>query len=397
MLIRYLLLHAYGTGGTIRTVFNQAAAMAEAGHRAEIVSVVRRRDEPVFAPHPGVALSALVDLRGDPGETPPRGPLGRYRAWADRRDLRREAAAVPRGEFAFPTVNRYVEKKVIGYLAGLRDGIVVTTRPALNLLSARYAAGGAVRVAQEHMNLATHRKDVRAAIARHYGGVDAVAVLTERDRADYQKLLPGTRVVRIPNAVHSLEQQPSTQADPVAVAAGRLVRQKGFDLLIPAFGRVVERYPDWQLRIYGNGERRGELRELIERHHLYNSVFLMGHSSDLDAELAKASFYVLSSRFEGLPMVMIEAMAHALPVVAFDCPTGPADVITDGVDGLLVPAQDVDGLARAMCRLAGDPGERAGMGAAALRTARDYAPGAVAPRWEELFRELLAGRGARRS
>lgn len=394
MKVRYLLLHAYGTGGTIRTVVNQANAMAGAGHDVELVSVIRRKDEPQFAVDPRIRITALVDERPEAAAAPHRSE-SRLRAWRRPRLERRPPKDIPQGEFGIRYFNRYVETEVVRYLSRLRDGILVTTRPALNILAARHATSGVVRVAQEHMNLATHRKDVRAAIARYYPRFDAVVVLTHRDRQDYQALLPRSRVLRIPNAVHSLDQRPATPGSRTVVAAGRLFAQKGFDLLLPAFRQVADKHPDWQLRIYGTGEKKAELREYIEEHHLYNNVLLMGHSRSFDDELAKASVFVLSSRFEGLPMVMIEAMSHALPVVSFDCPTGPADVITDGVDGLLVPPEDIDALAAAMLRLVGDERLRASMGAAALRTAAGFGPDAVHPLWAALFTGLLDGSGSR--
>src|SRR5690606_12754140 len=122
-----------------------------------------------------------------------------------------------------------------------------------------------VRVAQEHMNLPTHRKDVRAEIVRLYPRMDAVAVLTNRDREEYERSAPGARVVRVPNAVHSLKQKPSTCTNKIAIAAGRFRGQKGFDMLIPAWAKAVEEHPDWQLRIFGSGERRAQLRNLIEK------------------------------------------------------------------------------------------------------------------------------------
>ncbi|WP_059008620.1 glycosyltransferase family 4 protein [Streptomyces specialis] len=390
MRIRYLLLHAYGMGGTIRTVLTQANTMAAAGHDVEVVSVVRRAGEPPLAVDPRGRLSDIADLRGHAAAP---GPAGRLRAWRERRRAARPPRYVPGSEPGHKAINRAVERAVIGYLRGLRDGILVTTRPALNILAAEFATGGVLRVGQEHMNLGTHRPDLRAAIARWYPHLDAVAVLTGRDRDDYLRLAPGTRVVRIPNAVHSLDQKPSTCANKIAVAAGRLRPQKGFDLLIPAFGQAVEAYPDWQLRIFGTGNKQPRLRRLIEEHHLYNHVFLMGRTDEMDEELAKASMYVLSSRYEGLPMVMIEAMAHGLPVVSFDCPTGPSDVITDGKEGLLVPPGDVDGLAAAMRRLMGDEALRAEMGDAALATVQAYGPEAIRERWTELFEALERGNG----
>ncbi|MFF6994569.1 glycosyltransferase family 4 protein [Streptomyces sp. NPDC008313] len=389
--VRYLLLHAYGRGGTIRTVMNQANSLVAAGWDVELVSAVRRRDAVRFPLDARVRVSTVVDLR-EGAHTPAAGILGGWRERRRGRMLGRPAKHIPAGEFGYRYFNRYVETRLIAYLRSLDDGILVTTRPALNFLAAEHATGGVIRVAQEHMNHGTHKRDVRRRIKETYPRFDAVAVLTERDREEYGRLLPGTRVVRIPNAVHSLDQVASNHRSRIAVAAGRLFPQKGFDLLIPAWAKLVETYPDWQLRIYGSGERKADLRALIEEHHLYNHVFLMGHTDRLDDELAKASFYVLSSRFEGLPMVMIEAMSHSLPVVGFDCPTGPADVLTHGVDGLLVPPEDPDALADAMSRLMGDGKLRADMGAAAVLTAASYGPDAVRPRWEDLFTGLDAQR-----
>ncbi|WP_367045672.1 glycosyltransferase family 4 protein [Streptomyces sp. Je 1-332] len=390
MRIRYLLLHAYGRGGTVRTVMNQANSLVAAGHDVEVVSAIRRRDAVQFPLDARVTVSTLADLRESPYEEPPRGLAARLRDRRRAHQLKSPAREIPSGEFGYRYFSRYVEDAIICYLRSLRagDGILVTTRPGLNFLSAEHATGGVVRVAQEHMNHGTHRSDVRQRILETYPRFDAVAVLTERDRAEYAHLLPGTRIERIPNAVHSLDQVPSDHHTKIVLAAGRLFPQKGFDLLVPAWAKLVETFPDWQLRVYGSGEKKAELRALIEEHHLYNHVFLMGHTDRLDDELAKASIYVLSSRFEGLPMVMIEAMSHALPVVSFDCPTGPADVLTHGVDGLLVPPEDPDALADALGRLMGDQELRSEMGTAALLAASAYGPDAVHPRWEALFGEL---------
>ncbi|WP_030381650.1 MULTISPECIES: glycosyltransferase family 4 protein [unclassified Streptomyces] len=386
--VRYLLLHAYGRGGTIRTVMNQANSLVAAGWDVELVSAVRRRDKVQFPLDERVRVTTLVDVREGAYE-PPAGLLGRLRDRRRGRQLEQPARHVPPGEFGHRWFNRYLEDRLAEYLRGLSGGILVTTRPALNFLAAEFAPEDVVRVAQDHMNHSTYKPDVQKRIKETYPRFDAIAVLTERDRREYEAMVPGSRVVRIPNAVHSLDQVP---ADPgsskIAVAAGRLFAQKGFDLLIPAWAKLVGAHPDWQLRIYGSGEKKDDLRALIEKHHLYNHVFLMGHTDRLDDELAKAAFYVLSSRFEGLPMVMIEAMSHALPVVSFDCPTGPADVLTHGVDGLLVPPEDPDALAGAMSKLMADERLRTDMGVAAVLTAASYGPDAVHPRWEALFTDL---------
>ncbi|GAA2869095.1 glycosyltransferase family 4 protein [Nonomuraea rubra] len=381
MKIRYLMLHAFGMGGTIRTVVNQANAMAAAGHDVELVSLVRRRDTPQFALDPRITVSTLVDQRG--GRQPD--SMAR-KAWR-----RMRGKIVPRGEFAADYFTERVEWAAMEYVSGLRDGVLVTTRPALNLISARRTPKTVIRVAQEHMNLSAYPDTIRREIARHYGRFDAIAVLTRTNRLEYQRLLPGTPIVQIPNAVHKVEQERSRQVSPVVVAAGRLVPQKGFDLLVKAFAQVVPEHPEWRLRIFGTGPRKGQLTGLVEQFGLGDHVALPGRTDRLERELTDASVYALSSRFEGLPMVMIEAMTHALPVVAFDCPTGPKDVLTDGVDGLLVPPRDVDALAAALNRVIADRDLRLRMGRAALRTSRAYGPEQVMPLWEDLFAELAAG------
>jgi glycosyltransferase involved in cell wall biosynthesis len=246
------------------------------------------------------------------------------------------------------------------------------------------------------MNFHAHRPGVASEVRRHYRRLDALAVLTDEDMRDYGKLLGDcpTPVVRIPNSLPPMDGGTASLDAKVIVAAGRLNTQKGFDLLIPAFARIAREHPDWQLRIYGRGPERPALQKLIVEHELYNNAFLMGPTRRLGTAMAGASVFALSSRFEGFGMVIVEAMSKGLPVVSFDCPRGPGEIIEDGVDGLLVPEGDVDAFATALLELVEDPARRRRMGAAALDTARAYDIDQVAPRWEELLEQLV---GARRS
>jgi glycosyltransferase involved in cell wall biosynthesis len=241
------------------------------------------------------------------------------------------------------------------------------------------------------MNLETHTPQRQAAIAARYPALDAIAVLTEPDRATYEHLLgDDVRIEQIPNAVPALAAAPAALERPLIVAAGRLTLQKGFDRLLPAFAQVVARHPEWTLRICGSGPQRAALGRQILDLGLHNNAFLLGRVDRLDLQMAQASMYVLSSRFEGLPMVMIEAMSLGLPVVGFDCPTGPRDVIGGERGGLLVPDGDIEALAAAMLALVEDSARRRALGAAATLRAQDYALASIGPRWEALIDGLSA-------
>jgi glycosyltransferase involved in cell wall biosynthesis len=244
------------------------------------------------------------------------------------------------------------------------------------------------------MNLATYRPSLRKSIIRTYPRFDAITVLTGHDLQDYQKALHGSnvRLECIPNGVPAWQLPPAALESKVLIAAGRRVPQKGFDLLLEAFQKVSVRHPDWQLWIFGSGAGRDSLAAQIDRLGLTGRAHLKGTTGQLDKRLAEASVFVLSSRFEGLPMVLLEAMTAGLPAVAFDCPTGPAEVIRHGVTGLLAPAQDADALAAGICDLIEDPAKRKAMGAAARTASERYSMAAVRAKWEQLFADLVAAR-----
>ena len=376
----YLMLeHAWGMGGTIRTTLNLAGHLA-ARHDVEVVSVHRRRDSPFIAFPPGVQVSSLDDHRAAGGLL--------------RRLLRvMPSVLIHPYDYAYPKCSLWTDLQLLRWLRSMRAGVVITTRPAFNILAARLAPPGVVKVAQEHMNFQAHRPPLARDIRRHYDALDALAVLTRDDLRDYGEAT-ATRVERIPNALPELDGGISPLEEKTVVAAGRLTGQKGFDLLIEAWAPVAREHPDWRLRIYGSGPQRAQLQRLIADGGLGGSVALMGATRKIGTELAKGSLFVLSSRFEGFGMVLVEAMSKGLPVVSFDCPRGPNEIVDDGVDGVLVPNGDVKGLSCALTDLLADEERRRRYGAAALQKAAQFGADAIGARWDELLEEL-AEQGAK--
>jgi GalNAc-alpha-(1->4)-GalNAc-alpha-(1->3)-diNAcBac-PP-undecaprenol alpha-1,4-N-acetyl-D-galactosaminyltransferase len=169
------------------------------------------------------------------------------------------------------------------------------------------------------------------------------------------------------------------------IAVGRLSREKGFDLLIRAFGRIAARQADWTLRILGDGEQRPVLEQLVADLQLADRVALPGWVDESASHLSQADLFVLPSRYEGFPNALLEAMAVGLPVISFACDSGPNEIIRPEVDGLLVPPEDVTALAAAMDRLMTDAAERERLGRRAVEVLTRFDEPTFFQRWEEVL------------
>lgn len=221
-------------------------------------------------------------------------------------------------------------------------------------------------------------------VTRYYRDVDLMLLLTERDATRFE--LEGFNNVGVMhNSLSFYPQQASDLSAPVVVAAGRYAAEKGYDRLIDAFARVAPVHPRWVLKIFGHGPLHRQLGKQVERLDLSGRVLLPGLAEDIEAELRAASVFALSSIHEGLPVALAEAMACGLPSVAFDCAPGVREIVTDGVDGIVVPPRNVAALAEGLDRLMGDDDLRRRYGAAARENVRKFAPDAVLRQWEDVF------------
>ncbi|MBS1075272.1 glycosyltransferase family 4 protein [Gluconobacter sp. Dm-73] len=342
-----------GLGGTERSACAVMNGLVRQGCDVRLVELVGA-GAPAFPLSPEIPLTALFDR-----------PVKIFNSWF--RIVWR--------------LSRFLKREKIDTL------VVVESTHALYGVAAAKLAG--VRcVVWEHFNFNVtldRRKRVwgRQIAARW---ADDVVVLTQRDIALWRE---GTtvraRLTAIPNMAPPVTDSPYPPDSRLVLAAGRLTEQKGYDLLLRAW-RIVEQDPasaGWTLLIRGDGPDRDALLQQAEGLH---RMTIAPATGSIDADYARAALFVASSRYEGLPMVLLEALSAGVPVVAFDCETGPAEIVRDGETGLLVPPEEPEALAVALLELMRAPERRQAMSDAARLRAAAFQEGPVMARWMELLR-----------
>ena len=296
---------------------------------------------------------------------------------------------------------RIFRKRLTEILMRLKPDITVSLlRREINFIND--IEDGSRKIGELHVNRANYRNFeagdtnfVKRLFARywmhnlvsHLKRLDRFVVLTEEDKASWTEL---SNVEVIPDPLAFDIDQVSPLTNKRVIAVGRYVYQKGFDLLLHAWKLIEQQHPDWELAIYGMGERM-PYEQLIDKLKIdRNRCHLNGSTPDIKAEYLNSSLFVFSSRFEGFGMVLIEAMACGLPVVSFDCPCGPKDIVRHNEVGLLVPSGNIDSLAEAMHQMMSDNIFRQQMAAAAITNAKRFQLDGIALRWKSLFEEILS-------
>ena len=217
---------------------------------------------------------------------------------------------------------------------------------------------------------------------------DKFVVLSQEDKG-YWGELPNIQV--IPNAALFVAEQHSEDTKKRVIAVGRLDYQKGFDRLIEAWRLIQQReeFQDWQLDIFGQGEWKEMLQDRVRQYGLQDTLHINEPTKNIGEEYANSSLLVMSSNYEGFPMVMIEGMACGLPVVSFDFKCGPKDIIQHEQNGLLVKNGDIPGMAEAMMKVMGDEALRKRMSEEAKKVTETYSEEKVMKQWVELFEGLV--------
>ena len=257
-----------------------------------------------------------------------------------------------------------------------------------------YAPAGKT-IVESHSNYAAQlpenggimRKISNALVRALIRKADRFVVLTKRDVESYAHIC---KAVHISNAVpFTTDKRPTYRARRI-VAVGRIDMLKNFNDLVDIWAQVVKSYPDWKLRICGDGPRKKALMDQIQRHGLSESVEV-GYTSDVKSEYLSSSIMAMTSKQEGMPMVLLEAAACGLPCIAFDCDNGPSEAIDDGSTGYVIPKWDKDLFARRLGELMADEELRRKMGEAAVgKMLREYSDDVIMNKWNKLFKSLTA-------
>lgn len=363
------LIHSLSMGGAERVTVNLANHWAEKGWTITIATLTNREGD--FYPlHPSVARIGL-DVAG---ESP------------------RMLSALAHNVARLRAVRRL--------LYAQRPDVAIGMMTTANVLLALASVGlgvpviGSERIHPPALPVGASWEALRRWT---YGRLAALTALTDASAEWLTRNTRARRIAVIPNAVPwpfpagepLVQPQSFLSADRrVLLAVGRLNRQKGFDLLLPAFAALAARFPDWDLVILGEGSERPALERLVRELGLEHRALLPGRAGNVADWYLRADLYVMSSRFEGFPNTLAEAMAHGVPVVSFDCETGPSDIIRHEVDGLLVPPEDVEGLSSALSRLMSDDVLRQKLASRAVEARERFSIFRIAEMWEELFKEL---------
>lgn len=381
MKISFLLTTGDSKAGTEYAIQSQIRSLVSFGHEISVFSLYRTD-------------GSLRETLGD---------LARVTYWIDEngldlsgnfdvsasRDLNQLPASLIRKEWD-DQFNRLAELVAREELGTIQTDIAVTTTPALAMLGSLFLPGSTVLVAQEHRASMQRGKGIEPLLAVAHD-LDAIVSLNQENKEWIDENFQGQGFVSeiVPNSLDNIFRPQSTLDNKTVIAAGRFAPGKQFSHLIRAFAIFYADHQDWKLRLYGSGPQEAALRDLVGELNLQDVVTFTTDLSDLTMEWQNASIHAMTSRAEGQPLVILESAAAGVPTVAYDCPIGPRNILSHGVDGLLVPLNNVQLFAESLAVLAENSELRKEMGKHAIATAGGYAPDLVVERWIQLYNDLL--------
>lgn len=304
--------------------------------------------------------------------------------------------------FTYVSLMSQYKKQLKKILVELHPDITITTMGrSLSLLSKMH--DGSIKIGEAHttrlhlrsLHLMEQRgvffrwiaKYMRWKMYRCASNLSVLVLLTQQDAEDWSGV---TKTTVIPNPLSFYPADAARLDNKQAIMVGRYNDAKGYDYIIPAWEIVHRRYPSWQLHVYGSGELHDDILRWIHERHLEHAIILHEPIDNIQEKYLESSICVLSSRYEGFSLVIIEAMACGVPCVSFDCPYGPRTIIKNEVDGLLVDYLNVAALASDICSLIDNPLYRKKLGGNARKNILRFSKENVMIMWENLFEELIS-------
>lgn len=376
MKIIYCIHSVYNPGGMERVLLNKVSYLVSMGGYDITVVTTDQHGRPPFYPFPEKVR--MIDLDINYSEDNCKPALRKISGYLRRRKKHRKALTeLLCREKADIVISLYPSES--SFIPDINDG----SRKILELHYSRY-----FRLQYARHGLLGTVDRMRTWQDRHIAGrFDRFVVLSREDRSWWGNM---KNIEVIPNAALVKEGPYSDVENHRAIAVGRLDYQKGFDRLIQAWKEALRQAKDkdWKLYIFGQGEWKEMLQEMIESLGVKDSVFLMGTTEDIWKEYRKSSMILMSSHYEGFPMVLIEAMACGVPAISFDCQCGPKDIIRDGNNGFLVNEGDITALGHAAAVMMDDQGLRKRMSISARKVTEEYSESSIMRKWISLFDEL---------
>ena len=374
MKILYQIHSTYNPGGMERVLLNKVRYLVEEKGWDVAVVTTDQHGRPSFYPFPeGVRM---IDLGVNYSEDNGRPFMQKLSGYLRRLQVHKKRLKALLEEERPDIVDCFYPGEC-SFVPSLKDGSrKVMELHQSKLFHHQYNRSGLMGLADKVRALMDER------LVRRF---DRFVVLTQEDKEMWGDM-PGIRV--IPNAANFIADKYSDCSAKRVIAVGRLDYQKSFDRLIQVWEKVHQQMPQWRLDIFGQGEWQEMLQRMIDERGLQEVVKLNAPTKNIGKEYSESSMLVMSSHYEGFPMVMIEAMACGLPAVCFDFKCGPRDIVSEGKNGLIVPDGDIDGMAEAMVRLMKDDDLRKRMGENAKKVVEKYSEDRVMGLWVNLYEEI---------
>lgn len=373
MKIIYCIACTCHSGGMERVLTNKANYLARHGYEIVVVTTDQRGKQPFFPLEPSIRS---IDLGINYDENNGKSFLNKLLHYPFKQCRhKKRLKAVLMEERPDVTVSMF--NNDAGFIPGIKDGSAKVLEIHFSKFKRlQYGRKGLWKLA-DWWRSKQDEKTVRK--------FDRFVVLTEEDKA-YWGNLPNIMV--IPNAISGIPAGTALLANKRVIAVGRYTFQKGFERLVDAWHLLASRFPDWKLDIIGDGEERPLLEQRIRSYGLERQVTLTRPTQEIGKVYQEASILASSSRYEGLPMVLLEAQAFGLPIVAFQCKCGPKDIVSDGINGYLVPEGDIAGMSQRLEILMKDEALRKRMGLKAKESALRFNEEVIMKKWMYTFQTL---------